>query len=121
MKQTAKFFHRKINISFCDYLIIPKKEINTFIVGCNLYCLDKNYGGFLIIWDRIFGTFAEEHKGEEIIYGLVYNQPSFNPVFLQVSVKHSLFTYFLQAVAISNRKHWSYSCQYILTHFSGIL
>lgn len=52
--------------------------------GCNLYCLDKNYGGFLIIWDRIFGTFAEEHKAEEIIYGLVYNQPSFNPVFLQV-------------------------------------
>ncbi|XP_069674545.1 alkylglycerol monooxygenase-like isoform X1 [Periplaneta americana] len=52
--------------------------------GCNLYCLDKNYGGFLIIWDRIFGTFAEERKGEEIVYGLVYNQPSFNPVFLQV-------------------------------------
>ncbi|PNF44131.1 Alkylglycerol monooxygenase [Cryptotermes secundus] len=52
--------------------------------GCNLYCLDKNYGGFLIIWDRIFGTFAEEHKDEAIIYGLVHNQPSFNPVFLQL-------------------------------------
>lgn len=72
-----------------------KKDIHyTFIVGCNLYCLDKNYGGFLIIWDRIFGTFAEEHKGEEIVYGLVYNQPSFNPVFLQVSVQRSSFTYF---------------------------
>ncbi|PSN56922.1 Alkylglycerol monooxygenase [Blattella germanica] len=53
-------------------------------IGCNLYCLDKNYGGFLIIWDRIFGTFAEERKGEEIIYGLVFNQPSFNPLFLQI-------------------------------------
>ncbi|KAG8231468.1 hypothetical protein J437_LFUL000185 [Ladona fulva] len=52
--------------------------------GCNLYCLDKNYGGFLIIWDRIFGTFAEEKEGEEIIYGLVMNQPSFNPLWLQV-------------------------------------
>ncbi|KAJ9578223.1 hypothetical protein L9F63_005553 [Diploptera punctata] len=52
--------------------------------GCNLYCLDKNYGGFLIIWDRIFGTFAEERNGENIVYGLVYNQPSFNPVFLQL-------------------------------------
>ncbi|XP_067000505.2 alkylglycerol monooxygenase [Anabrus simplex] len=52
--------------------------------GCNLYCLDKNYGGFLIIWDRLFGTFAEEKEKEEIIYGLVYNQPSFNPFFLQI-------------------------------------
>nr|CAD7586697.1 unnamed protein product [Timema genevievae] len=52
--------------------------------GCNLYCLDKNYGGLLIIWDRLFGTFAEERPKEEIIYGLVYNQPSFNPFFLQI-------------------------------------
>jgi alkylglycerol monooxygenase len=65
-----------------------------FIVGCNLYCLDKNYGGFLIIWDRIFGTFAEEHKDEEIIYGLVRNQPSFNPVFLQASVTSNVFLLF---------------------------
>ncbi|XP_071444075.1 alkylglycerol monooxygenase-like [Hetaerina americana] len=52
--------------------------------GCNLYCLDKNYGGFLIIWDRIFGTFASEKEGEQIIYGLVLNNPSFNPLWLQV-------------------------------------
>jgi len=83
--------------------------------------LDKNYGGFLIIWDRIFGTFAEEHEAEEIIYGLVYNQPSFNPVFLQVSVKISSFTYFQQVVEISNSKHLSYSYHNIVTHFAGIL
>uniref|UniRef100_A0A1B6EA86 Alkylglycerol monooxygenase n=1 Tax=Clastoptera arizonana TaxID=38151 RepID=A0A1B6EA86_9HEMI len=52
--------------------------------GSTLYCLDKNYGGFLIIWDRLFGTFAEEKEKHEIIYGLVLNQPSFNPVYLQV-------------------------------------
>ncbi|CAB3381035.1 Hypothetical predicted protein [Cloeon dipterum] len=51
--------------------------------GANLYCLDKNYGGVLIIWDRLFGTFAPEKEGEEIVYGLVFNQPSFNPVWLQ--------------------------------------
>ena len=38
----------------------------------------------MIIWDRIFGTFAHEKEGEEIVYGLVFNQPSFNPVWLQV-------------------------------------
>ncbi|KAF7379031.1 hypothetical protein HZH66_015265 [Vespula vulgaris] len=49
--------------------------------GCNLYCLDKNYGGVLIIWDRLFGTFMEEK--DEIIYGLVTSPQSFNPLYLQ--------------------------------------
>ncbi|XP_072762184.1 alkylglycerol monooxygenase [Anoplolepis gracilipes] len=52
--------------------------------GCNLYCLDKNYGGVLIIWDRIFGTFQEEDREEETIYGLVVNVESFNLFYLQV-------------------------------------
>ncbi|XP_063906985.1 alkylglycerol monooxygenase-like [Zophobas morio] len=51
--------------------------------GANIYCLDKNYGGVLIIWDRLFGTFAEERQDEEIVYGLVMNQPSFNLLHLQ--------------------------------------
>lgn len=38
--------------------------------GRNLYCIDKNYGGILIIWDRLFGTFALET--DKVIYGLVY-------------------------------------------------
>ena len=44
--------------------------------GANRYCLDKNYGGWLSVWDRIFGTFQEERPGEEIVYGLV-DQPRF--------------------------------------------
>lgn len=52
--------------------------------GSNLSCLDKNYGGVLIIWDRLFGTFAESKPNLEIIYGLVYNMPSFNPFYLQI-------------------------------------
>ncbi|XP_018401757.1 PREDICTED: alkylglycerol monooxygenase-like [Cyphomyrmex costatus] len=51
--------------------------------GCNLYCLDKNYGGVLIIWDRLFGTFREEERNEEIVYGLVVNVESFNVFYLQ--------------------------------------
>ncbi|XP_033226514.1 alkylglycerol monooxygenase-like isoform X2 [Belonocnema kinseyi] len=51
--------------------------------GCNLYCLDKNYGGVLIIWDRIFGTFMEELPKEDLIFGLVVSPQSFNPLYLQ--------------------------------------
>jgi hypothetical protein len=36
--------------------------------GNNEAYLDKNYGGILIIWDKLFGTFEEEH--EEVVYGL---------------------------------------------------
>jgi alkylglycerol monooxygenase len=36
--------------------------------GQNDYCLDKNYGGILILWDRLFGTFEDE-RDEPISYG----------------------------------------------------
>ncbi|XP_070157390.1 alkylglycerol monooxygenase isoform X2 [Polyergus mexicanus] len=51
--------------------------------GCNLYCLDKNYGGVLIIWDRLFDTFQMEDRKEKIIYGLVINAESFNSFYVQ--------------------------------------
>lgn len=35
--------------------------------------LDRNYGGTLIIWDRLFGTFASEVKDEPCRFGLVKN------------------------------------------------
>jgi sterol desaturase/sphingolipid hydroxylase (fatty acid hydroxylase superfamily) len=40
--------------------------------------LDKNYGGILIIWDRLFGTF--EPEGERVRYGLTTNIETYNPV-----------------------------------------
>ncbi|XP_054281353.1 alkylglycerol monooxygenase-like [Macrosteles quadrilineatus] len=52
--------------------------------GSVLYCLDKNYGGFLIVWDRLFGTFQEEREKQEIVYGLVKHEPTFNPFYLQI-------------------------------------
>ncbi|PZR22830.1 MAG: sterol desaturase [Citrobacter freundii] len=32
--------------------------------------LDKNYGDVLIIWDKLFGTFAKERKDVDSVYGL---------------------------------------------------
>ena len=46
--------------------------------GSNEQYIDKNYGNLFIIWDRIFGTFEEEK--EPVIYGLVSNVNTFNPV-----------------------------------------
>ena len=44
----------------------------------DLKYLDKNHGGVLIIWDRIFGTFQKEE--EHPVYGLTKNYPTSNPV-----------------------------------------
>lgn len=45
--------------------------------------IDKNYGGMLIIWDRLFGTFKAEDKSNPPVYGLVHPVRSFNPIRIQ--------------------------------------
>lgn len=50
--------------------------------GRNQYCIDKNYGGTLIIWDRIFGTFQAEE--EKVVYGLVHPINTFSPFYVQL-------------------------------------
>ncbi len=40
--------------------------------ACNGHYLDKNYGGMLIVFDRMFGTFAEARPEEPLRYGLVH-------------------------------------------------
>src|SRR3954454_15624273 len=46
--------------------------------GANDVYLDRNYGGILIVWDRLFGSLTPE--GERVRYGLTKNVGSFNPV-----------------------------------------
>ena len=53
--------------------------------------LDRNYGGVLIVWDRLFGTFAEEKAGRAIEYGLVHQIDTLNPVKIVFSEWVSLF------------------------------
>jgi sterol desaturase/sphingolipid hydroxylase (fatty acid hydroxylase superfamily) len=42
--------------------------------------LDRNYGGILIVWDRLFGTFVSERDDVPCRYGLVTPLRSNNPV-----------------------------------------
>jgi sterol desaturase/sphingolipid hydroxylase (fatty acid hydroxylase superfamily) len=46
--------------------------------GMNHQYLDKNYGGILIIWDRLFGTWEPER--ERVTYGLTTQLTTFHPV-----------------------------------------
>jgi sterol desaturase/sphingolipid hydroxylase (fatty acid hydroxylase superfamily) len=46
--------------------------------GANQQYLDKNYGGILIVWDKMFGTFEPEVR--RIKYGLTKNINSYKPL-----------------------------------------
>jgi sterol desaturase/sphingolipid hydroxylase (fatty acid hydroxylase superfamily) len=46
--------------------------------------LDRNYGGTLIVFDRVFGTFVEERPDVRCRYGLVKRLKSYNPGFIAV-------------------------------------
>jgi sterol desaturase/sphingolipid hydroxylase (fatty acid hydroxylase superfamily) len=45
--------------------------------GANPQYLDRNYGGILVIWDRLFGSF--EPEAERVRYGLTTNLTRSNP------------------------------------------
>ncbi len=44
--------------------------------------IDKNFGGLLIIWDRLFGTFETENASEPCRYGIPKQINSYNPLLL---------------------------------------
>ncbi|MFZ2004434.1 MAG: sterol desaturase family protein [Stellaceae bacterium] len=45
---------------------------------------DKNFGGVLIVFDRLFGTFAAEREDLPCRYGLVVPLRSYNPLWIAV-------------------------------------
>jgi alkylglycerol monooxygenase len=51
--------------------------------------IDKNYGGILIIWDRIFGSFKEE--AEPCVYGTRNPLNSWDPLWANAEVYAALF------------------------------
>ena len=48
--------------------------------AANLQYLDGNYGGVLIVFDRLFGTYIAERADIPCRYGLVKPQTSYNPL-----------------------------------------
>lgn len=58
--------------------------------GSNPLYLDKNMGMFLIIWDKMFGTFQAEVESEPVRYGLTTNLSTSNPVKLVFHEWHAI-------------------------------
>ncbi|HKR76177.1 MAG TPA: sterol desaturase family protein [Rhodanobacter sp.] len=48
--------------------------------------LDRNYGGILILWDRLFGSFVEEDDTDPPVYGTRAPLRSWNPLWANAEV-----------------------------------
>lgn len=66
--------------------------------GCDDKYLDKNYGGVLIIWDRLWGTFQAEEETPR--YGLKRDFNSRNPLTVWFSEWPSLVSDLMKAKSI---------------------
>lgn len=52
----------------------------------NVRYIDRNYGGILILWDRLFGTFQEELDEEPVVFGVRKPLASWNPFWANLQV-----------------------------------
>ena len=68
-----------------DYLLVTPSNHRVHHAKNSSY-IDKNYGGFFIIWDRLFGTFCDERKDEKPIYGITHGLRSWNPLWANAIV-----------------------------------
>lgn len=63
--------------------------------GCDEKYIDKNYGGILILWDRLFGTYQREEETPR--YGLKRDFDSVNPFIVWFSELPAFFRDLRQA------------------------
>lgn len=68
--------------------------------GSNDKYIDKNYGGVLIIWDRLFGTYQAEQ--EPVTYGIVKPINSANPFIINF---HEYWQIIKDVAAAKTAKH----------------
>ncbi|MDR3415515.1 MAG: sterol desaturase family protein [Nevskia sp.] len=52
--------------------------------------LDRNFGGVLMVFDRLFGTYAQERAESPCRYGLVHPEHSVNPLAVALGEWHRL-------------------------------
>jgi sterol desaturase/sphingolipid hydroxylase (fatty acid hydroxylase superfamily) len=69
--------------------------------GSNAAYLDANYGGILMVWDRLFGTYVPE--GEPVRYGLVHPIASDHPLEVHFGLIPRWWAYVRAGTSLSDR------------------
>jgi sterol desaturase/sphingolipid hydroxylase (fatty acid hydroxylase superfamily) len=53
--------------------------------------VDRNYGGILIVWDRLFGSYQEERPDEPCVYGTRKPLGTWNPITANLAIYADLW------------------------------
>lgn len=88
-------------VSIIDELSFFNNLTCIFKLGRNPKYIDKNYGGVLIIWDRMFNTFQVEE--EEVAYGLTTRPNTLNVFGVQVKPWHYLYQKIKKIEGLKNK------------------
>ena len=72
-------------LGLLDFLLVTPSNHRVHHAQNERY-IDKNYGGMLILWDRMFGTFEDEHDDEPVVFGVRKPLASWNPFWANLQV-----------------------------------
>jgi sterol desaturase/sphingolipid hydroxylase (fatty acid hydroxylase superfamily) len=72
--------------------------------GKNERYMDKNYGAFFIVWDKLFGTFEPEE--EPVQYGITQPLQSENPIWSNVHHHADILKRMWRAKSVSEKLKW---------------
>ncbi|MDH3433689.1 MAG: sterol desaturase family protein [Gammaproteobacteria bacterium] len=72
-------------MGWLDYILVTPSNHRVHHAQNERY-IDKNYGGILIIWDRLFGTFADEREDDPVVFGVRKPLQNWNPFWANLQV-----------------------------------
>ncbi|CAG2111915.1 unnamed protein product [Medioppia subpectinata] len=89
------------NLGFLEYIINTPRQHRVHH-GKNRYCIDKNYGALIMVWDRLFGTHQTEK--EKILYGVVSPTPkTYDSMILQFGYYRDVWQKFCKVEGFCNK------------------
>jgi sterol desaturase/sphingolipid hydroxylase (fatty acid hydroxylase superfamily) len=105
-----------IHTKFVDRLGAAESVLNTpshhrVHHGVNPEYLDRNYAGVLIVWDRLFGTFAPER--DEPKYGITTPLNSYNPLWINTHAWIEMFNEIRQRPTLASKLRCIFSSPYM--------
>jgi sterol desaturase/sphingolipid hydroxylase (fatty acid hydroxylase superfamily) len=72
-------------LGILDYILVTPSNHRVHHAQNERY-IDKNYGGMLILWDRMFGTFEDERADEPVVFGVRKALANWNPFWANLQV-----------------------------------
>lgn len=94
--------HLDVNLGLLEWVLNTPRHHRVHHAS-NETCLDRNYGSTLIVFDRLFGTYAEAPSHEPLRYGLKGREPSNNPFSIALGEWRNLWNDLRRARGLGER------------------